>query len=94
MAGLFVWFYMLRMDNRRFVGNGWGVAFLEAQQLSVMYTPTIGKGYIDTANFYIYVTPVYSSIVFFDGNFNPLGHYQCGAIGMTGGTGGGLGSWS
>ena len=40
------------------------------------------------------VTPVYTSVLFFDKSSRLLGHFQAGAVSTpTGGIGGGKGSW-
>ena len=50
--------------------------------------------YRDTDSFEVNVTPVYTSVLFFDKSSRLLGHDQAGAVSTpTGGIGGGKGSW-
>lgn len=59
-----------------------------------VYTDDINKLYRDTVSFEFQSTPVYLSILFFDGHSNLLGHFQSGAVSTVAGIGGGSGSWS
>ena len=59
-----------------------------------VYTDDINRLYRDTVSFEFQATPVYLSILYFDGSSNLLGHFQAGAVSTVGGVGGGSGSWS
>lgn len=59
-----------------------------------VYTDDLNRLYRDTVSFEFNATPVYLSILFFDGNSNLLGHFQSGAISTVLGIGGGKGEWS
>ncbi|HWM92905.1 MAG TPA: VapA/VapB family virulence-associated protein [Thermoanaerobaculia bacterium] len=59
-----------------------------------VYTDDLNRLYRDTRSFEFQGTPVYLSILFFDGNSNLLGHFQAGAVSTVIGIGGGSGSWS
>ena len=59
-----------------------------------VYTDDIDRLYRDTVSFEFQGTPVYLSILFFDGNSNLLGHFQAGAVSTVTGIGGGTGKWS
>lgn len=59
-----------------------------------LYTDDINRLYRDTVSFEYQSTPVYFSVLFFDGNSNLLGHFQAGAVSIVTGIGGGSGSWS
>ena len=59
-----------------------------------IYTDDINRLYSNTASFQFTSTPVYLSIVFFDGNSNVLGTFQSGSVSTVTGVGGGSGSWS
>jgi len=59
-----------------------------------VYTNDINRLYRDTVSFEFQGTPVYLSILFFDGNSRLLGHFQSGAVSTVIGAGGGSGSWS
>lgn len=59
-----------------------------------VYTDDLDRLYRDTVSFEFNATPVYLSILFFDGNSNLLGHFQSGAISTVLGIGGGKGEWS
>ncbi|HEY0737665.1 MAG TPA: VapA/VapB family virulence-associated protein [Herpetosiphonaceae bacterium] len=59
-----------------------------------VYTDDINRLYRDTVSFEFNATPVYLSILFFDGNSNLLGHFQSGALSTVLGIGGGKGEWS
>ncbi len=62
--------------------------------IGTVYTDDINALYANTVSFEFQGTPVYLSILFFDGNSNLLGHFQAGAISTVTGVGGGSGSWS
>ena len=59
-----------------------------------VYTDDIDALYNNTVSFEFNSTPVYLSVLFFDGNSTLLGHFQCGAVSTVAGIGGGSGSWS
>ncbi|WAC01286.1 VapA/VapB family virulence-associated protein [Lacinutrix neustonica] len=59
-----------------------------------VYTSDINRLYKDTKSFQFNATPVYTSIIFFDGSSNVLGTFQAGAVSTVAGIGGGSGSWS
>ncbi|HEY0603384.1 MAG TPA: VapA/VapB family virulence-associated protein [Herpetosiphonaceae bacterium] len=59
-----------------------------------VYTDDLDRLYRDTVSFEFNATPVYLSILFFDGNSNLLGHFQSGAVSTVLGIGGGKGEWS
>lgn len=59
-----------------------------------VYTDDLNALYSNTVSFEFQGTPVYLSILFFDGNSNLLGHFQSGAVSTVTGIGGGTGSWS
>lgn len=59
-----------------------------------LYTSDLERLYRDTDSFQFTVTPVYTSVLFFDKSSRLLGHFQAGAVSTpTGGIGGGEGSW-
>jgi Rhodococcus equi virulence-associated protein len=81
--------------GKRFDGNAGGVSTPGGGALyGDVYTDNIERLYRDTASFEFQGTPVYLSILFFDGNSNLLGHFQAGAVSTVTGIGGGKGSWS
>ena len=59
-----------------------------------IYTDDINRLYSNTVSFQFTSTPVYLSLVFFDGNSNVLGTFQSGSVSTVTGVGGGSGSWS
>ena len=59
-----------------------------------VYTDDIDRLFRDTKSFQFQSTPVYLSILFFDGHSKLLGHFQSGAVSTVAGVGGGSGSWS
>jgi hypothetical protein len=59
-----------------------------------VYTDNLARLYSDTRSFQFTATPVYTSLLFFDGSSNLLGHFQAGAVSIVTGTGGGSGRWS
>ncbi|WP_371682978.1 VapA/VapB family virulence-associated protein [Flavobacterium sp. H122] len=59
-----------------------------------VYTDDINRLYANTVSFQFNCTPVYTSLLFFDGNSNLLGHFQSGSVSTVLGVGGGSGSWS
>jgi hypothetical protein len=78
-----------------FNGNAGGVSSPGGGALfGDVYTDDLNRLYSNTVSFEFQGTPVYLSILFFDGNSNLLGHAQCGAVSTVLGVGGGTGSWS
>lgn len=58
-----------------------------------VYTDDLDRLYRDTVSFQFNATPVYTSLLFFDGNSRLLGHFQAGAVSTVAGVGGGSGRW-
>ena len=58
-----------------------------------VYTDDINRMYENTKSFQFNCTPVYTSLLFFDGQSNLLGHFQSGSVSTVLGVGGGTGSW-
>ena len=81
--------------KKQFTGNGGGGGLPGAQALiGELYTSDLERLYRDTDSFQFTVTPVYTSVLFFDKSSRLLGHFQAGAVSTpTGGIGGGKGSW-
>jgi len=81
--------------KKQFTGNGGGLGFPGTQALiGDLYTNDLERLYRDTDSFEVNVTPVYTSVLFFDKSSRLLGHFQAGAISTpTSGIGGGKGSW-
>lgn len=81
--------------KKQFTGNGGGIGFPGTQALiGDLYTNDLERLYRDTDSFEVNVTPVYTSVLFFDKSSRLLGHFQAGAISTpTSGIGGGTGSW-
>lgn len=69
-------------------GPGGGALF------GTVYTDDINRLYSSTTSFAFTSTPPYFAMYFFDGNSNPLGTFQAGAVSIVTGSGGGTGSWS
>lgn len=81
--------------GKSFNGNAGGLSSPGGGALfGDVYTDDINRLYRDTVSFEFNATPVYLSILFFDGNSNLLGHFQSGAISTVLGIGGGKGEWS
>jgi Rhodococcus equi virulence-associated protein len=81
--------------GKSFNGNAGGVSSPGGGALfGDVYTDNIDNLYANTVSFEFQVTPVYLSILFFDGNSNLLGHFQSGAVSIVTGIGGGTGHWS
>ena len=59
-----------------------------------VYTDDISKLYSETVSFEYNAVAAYTSILFFDGSSNLLGHFQSGSVSTVIGIGGGKGSWS
>lgn len=82
-------------DGKSFDGNAGGISSAGGGALfGDVYTKDLERLYRDTVSFEFQGTPVYLSILFFDGDSNLLGHFQSGAVSTVTGTGGGTGSWS
>ena len=81
--------------KKQFTGNGGGGGLPGAQALiGDLYTSDLERLYRDTDSFQFTVTPVYTSVLFFDKSSRLLGHYQAGAVSTpTGGIGGGKRGW-
>ncbi|MFC8799485.1 VapA/VapB family virulence-associated protein [Streptomyces griseoincarnatus] len=59
-----------------------------------VYTDDLNRLYSATQSFEFQATSVYTSLLFFDGSSNLLGHFQAGSVSTVNGFGGGSGSWS
>ncbi|HXH96948.1 MAG TPA: VapA/VapB family virulence-associated protein [Gaiellaceae bacterium] len=59
-----------------------------------VYTDDLEALYANTVSFEFNATPVYTSLLFFDGSSKLLGHFQAGAVSIVAGLGGGSGDWS
>lgn len=59
-----------------------------------VYTDDINRLYRDTVSFAFESASAYTSVQFFDGNSNLLGHLQAGGLSTVAGIGGGSGKWS
>lgn len=81
--------------GKEFNGNAGGASTPGGGALfGDIYTDDLDALYSKTKSFEFQSTPVYLSILFFDGSSNLLGHFQCGAVSTVVGVGGGSGSWS
>ena len=81
--------------GKSFNGNAGGISTPGAGALfGDVYTDDINALYANTVSFQFTATPVYLSLLFFDNNSNLLGHFQCGAVSIVTGVGGGSGHWS
>lgn len=81
--------------GKTFNGNAGGIAVPGGGALfGTVYTDDINALYNNTKSFQFTCTPVYTSLVFFDGNSKVLGTFQAGSVSTVTGTGGGSGSWS
>lgn len=91
-------FYMrftVDCQGKAFIGNAGGIGSVGGGALlGDIYTDDLHRLQTTTTAFQFYMTPVYASLVFFDGNSNALGTFQAGAVSVCLGTGGGSGSWS
>jgi hypothetical protein len=82
-------------NGKRFDGKAGGLSTPGGGALyGDVYTDDLERLYRDTVSFEFQGTPVYLSILFFDGNSNLLGHFQGGALSTVTGVGGGSGRWS
>lgn len=80
--------------GKTFDGKAGGVAFPGGGALfGDVYTDDLERLYRDTVSFEFQATPVYTSLLFFDGHSRLLGHFQAGAVSIVTGIGGGTGSW-
>lgn len=59
-----------------------------------VYTDDLNRLYAATQSFEFQATSVYTSLLFFDGSSNLLGHFQSGSVSTVNGVGGGAGGWS
>src|SRR5215470_2892118 len=91
-------FYMrftVDCQGKAFIGNAGGIGTVGGGALlGDIYTDDINRLFSSTTAFQFNMTPVYTSLIFFDGHSNALGTFQAGAVSTCAGTGGGSGSWS
>lgn len=81
-------------NSKTFTGNAGGISSPGGGALmGDVYTDDLDRLYRETVSFEFQATPVYTSLLFFDGNGNLLGHFQAGAVSIVTGVGGGSGSW-
>lgn len=81
--------------GKTFDGNAGGLSSPGGGALiGTVYTDDINRLYQNTVSFQFTATPVYVSLLFFDGNSNLLGTFQAGAVSIVSGIGGGSGHWS
>jgi hypothetical protein len=59
-----------------------------------VYTDDLDRLYAATKSFEFQATSVYTSLLFFDGSSNLLGHFESGSVSTVNGVGGGSGGWS
>jgi hypothetical protein len=77
--------------NGRAGGLSWpGAGVMEGD----VYSDDIYKMYRETKSFEFNASPVWTSLLFFDGNTNLLGNFQAAAVSSVAGIGGGAGEWS
>lgn len=82
-------------NGKTFTGNAGGIGSVGAGALmGDIYTNDLPGLYANTVAFQFTGTPVYFSIIFFDKNHNALGTWQCGAVSIVIGTGGGSASFA
>ena len=82
-------------QGQTFVGNAGGLTIPGGGVLrGDVYTSDINRLYRETVSFEFQSTPVYASLLFFNGSSDLLGHYQSAAFASVTGVGGGSGSWS
>ena len=85
----------VKNGGKTFNGNAGGISTPGGGALiGDVYTDDIARLYSETKSFEFNATPVYTSLLFFDGNSNLLGHFQAGAVSTVAGVGGGSGKWS
>jgi len=82
-------------DSKTFNGNAGTIGSPGGGALwGHLYTDDINLVYRDTQSFELNATPVYTSIIFFNGKSQVLGSFQAGALSTVLGIGGGTGSWT
>lgn len=82
-------------DGHKFNGDAWGVGTPGGGALfGDVYSDDFDALYANTVSFEVNSTPVYLSVLFFDGDGTLLGHFQCGAVSTIAGVFGGNGSWA
>jgi hypothetical protein len=94
---LFYMQFQVTINNggKTFDGKAGGIAFPGGGALfGTVYTSDINALYSNTKSFQFTCTPVYTSLIFFDGSSNVLGTFQAGSVSTVTGTGGGSGHWS
>jgi hypothetical protein len=93
---LFYMQFQVSVNNgKTFNGKAGGIAVPGGGALfGTVYTSDINALYNNTKSFQFTCTPVYTSLIFFDGSSNVLGTFQAGSVSTVTGTGGGSGSWS
>lgn len=85
----------IKDGGKRFDGKAGGITTPGGGALfGDVYTDDLNRLYAATKSFEFQATSVYTSLLFFDGNSNLLGHFQSGSVSTVNGVGGGSGSWS
>ncbi len=78
-----------------FDGNAGGIFGIGLDKIGgVLFSDNILALFFNTMYFEYHGLPAYTGLIFFDRDHNVLGHFEGDGIGLTGGVGGGLGSWS
>ncbi|KRA61131.1 hypothetical protein ASD79_23000 [Caulobacter sp. Root655] len=79
----------------KFFGNAGGIFGLGGDKIGgVLFSDNILALFFNTKTFEYHGFPHYTGVVFFDDDFNVLGHFEGDGIGLAGGLGGGLGGWN
>ncbi|GAB4086620.1 hypothetical protein GCM10028784_32500 [Myceligenerans cantabricum] len=85
----------MEQDGEQFNGDSGGFGSPGGNVMwGDVYTDDLNRLYAATETFELNATPVYTSVMFFDGSSNFLGHFESGGIGTILGVYGGKGSWS
>jgi hypothetical protein len=94
----FIFYFRIQVNvtgGKSFNGNAGALGTVGGGALfGDVYTDDINELYNNTVSFQFQSTPVYFSILFFDGNSKLLGHFQSGAVSTIVAVGGGTGNWS
>jgi hypothetical protein len=81
--------------GKTFDGTSGGITTIGGGALfGDVYTDDLNRLYSNTKSFEYNAAFAYTSLLFFDGNANLLGHFESGSVSTIAGVGGGSGSWS
>lgn len=85
----------MTQDAKQFNGDAGGIGTPGGNYMNgAVYTDDLNRLYAETETFELNAAAAYTSVMFFDGDANFLGHFESGGVGTVLGVYGGKGTWS